>query len=138
MPEHHLEFFKYLTKYYETEDYIFVHAGIMPGVPLNRTNSDILLWDRDFHFGPYDGKPVVFGHTPNKYVMNEHSKICVDTGACYESMGRLTAVKLPERTFISQGWTVEDMEYEENNGSSIKEDGKGIQEKPENIPSPGN
>jgi hypothetical protein len=58
----------------------------------------------------YDGKTVICGHTPNRMILNEKHKICIDTGACFESMGDLTAVKLPERVFIHQGWTLEDLD----------------------------
>ena len=110
MPFKHVQFFRNLKRYYETEEFIFVHAGIHPGTPLENMPDDILFWERSFHYMTYDGKTVVFGHTPNQKVLNEKSKICVDTGACFDSMGDLTCVKLPERTFIRQGWTKEDLD----------------------------
>lgn len=103
IPPSHNKFFRNLKKYYETEDFIFVHAGILPGTPLERTPDDILLWDRSFLRMKYEGKTVVCGHTPNRTILNEKHKICVDTGACFKNMGDLTAAKLPERTFIRQG-----------------------------------
>jgi diadenosine tetraphosphatase ApaH/serine/threonine PP2A family protein phosphatase len=76
---------------------------------LNKTPEEFLLWDRNFVYDGYFGpKTVVFGHTPSSKIMNEENKICIDTGACYESLGDLTCVKLPERTFIRQGYTLED------------------------------
>jgi len=110
MPRAHIDFFQNTVKYYETDDYIFVHAGIAPNTPLENTPDEILIWDRAFqHMSHYKGKVVVFGHTPDKTILNEKYRICIDTGACFESMGDLTAVKLPERTFTRQGWTLEDM-----------------------------
>lgn len=117
IPLSHMEFFKNQPKYYETEDYIFVHAGIVPGVPLKDTDPEIFIWDRDFTYSDYKGKVVVFGHTPSAEVLDEEYKICIDTGACFSSigMGYLTCVKLPDRTFIKQGCTLEDMDYGNNN-----------------------
>ncbi len=40
IPPGHLDFFRSLIPYYETEDYIFVHAGLKPGVPLDQTGPD--------------------------------------------------------------------------------------------------
>jgi hypothetical protein len=58
----------------------------------------------------YVGKTVVCGHSPAPTVANYKHAICVDTGACFDSMGHLTCVKLPEREFIRQGSTLEDLD----------------------------
>jgi serine/threonine protein phosphatase 1 len=103
MPLKHIKFYQKLLRYYETKDYIFVHAGVCPGISLEESSDDILLWTRDFSYvNFYDGKPVVFGHTPNSQILNEDHKICIDTGACFESMGDLTCVELPGRHFYRQ------------------------------------
>ena len=109
LPKEHIEFFKGLKKYYETEDYVFVHAVIHPGTPLENQPDEILLWGREFSFINYHGKVVVYGHYPRRQILNEKYKICIDTGACFESMGELTCVKLPEREFIKQGPVLEDL-----------------------------
>ena len=143
MPRSHIEFFQKLVKFYETEDFIFVHAGIHPSmgkleIPLERLPDEILLWDRGFNYAKYNGpKVVVYGHTPNNRILNEKYKICIDTGACFDSMGDLTAVKLPERTFIRQGWTIGDLDGRDDNGKASKKDGEGIFTFGENISKPG-
>ena len=109
MPNKHWKFFINLKYYYETEDYIFVHAGIDPNLPMKKQLLDTILWGRQFTFDRYTGKTVVYGHFPDNTILNEKHKICIDTGACFESMGDLTCVKLPEREFIRQGWTSEDL-----------------------------
>jgi serine/threonine protein phosphatase 1 len=109
MPKGHIKFFQQLKRYYETEDFIFVHAGIFPGISLEESSDDILLWCRQFSSIPYEGKPVVYGHSPNSTILNEEYKICIDTGACFESMGDLTCVQLPERHFYRQGTIKEDL-----------------------------
>jgi serine/threonine protein phosphatase 1 len=105
LPGKHIKFYQNLKNYYETEDYIFVHAGLLPkNIPLDQQPIDILLWERyDFINSDFDwGKKVIFGHTPNKEVLVMHNKICIDTGSCFED-GCLTCVKLPEESFIQQG-----------------------------------
>jgi serine/threonine protein phosphatase 1 len=98
IPESHREFFTTLPIYHETDDYIFVHAGLRPGVPLDQQNPEDLLWIRDtFIDSPRDfGKIVVFGHTPVSFdrPFIEHNKIGVDTGAIYG--GKLTCLELTD------------------------------------------
>jgi serine/threonine protein phosphatase 1 len=46
VPAKHVEFFKSLESFYETDDYIFVHGGCDPSTPLNKQEEDSLVWDR--------------------------------------------------------------------------------------------
>lgn len=137
IPIEHMEFFRSLKMYHEEEDFIFVHAGISPRSPLDKLPNDILLWDRGFSHIKYKGKVVVYGHSPNRKILNEKYKICIDTGACFESMGDLTAVKLPERTFTRQGWTLEDIDYGNGNESPEEKDDEDIFTHGQNLPKPG-
>ena len=110
LPNEHISFYQHLKNYYEVENYIFVHAGLLPrDIPLNQQPIDILLWERyDFINSDFDwGKKVIFGHTPNKEILEMDNKICIDTGSYYED-GCLTCVKLPEESFIQQGPTIYD------------------------------
>ena len=114
-PKEHVIFFRRLKKYYETEDYIFVHAGVHPNTPLENTPNEILLWDRSFYkMAHYTGKTVVFGHTASRIVMNKEYRICIDTGACFEH-GHLTCVELPIRKFTQQGDVLEETNGENDN-----------------------
>jgi len=101
LPPSHLEFLSSLPLYHETEDYIFVHAGLRPGVPLERQDRFDLLWIREeFIYSRYDfGKVVVFGHTPLRRPLVMENKIGIDTGAVYG--GPLTCVELPALEFYS-------------------------------------
>ena len=101
VPAVHLEFFSALRLYYQTEDYIFVHAGLRERVPLESQDKMDLLWIRDeFIYSDYDfGKRVIFGHTPFKEPLVQSNKIGIDTGAVYGN--RLTCVQLPEMEFFS-------------------------------------
>ena len=96
VPETHMQFFTTLYPYYETDDYIFVHAGLRSGIPLAQQDRDDILWIRnEFIASAYDfGKIVVFGHTPLFAPLVATNKIGIDTGAVYG--GKLTCVELPE------------------------------------------
>jgi serine/threonine protein phosphatase 1 len=101
IPEDHWDFFHALELYYETDDYIFVHAGLREGIPLSEQEPYDLLWMRDrFTQSTYDfGKRVVYGHTNYKAPSVQQNKIGIDTGAVF---GRqLTCIQLPELVFYS-------------------------------------
>lgn len=86
IPKHHIDFLINDTcKVYETEDYIFCHAGCDPDSPLDYQDDNIFLWDRSLyrtalnciHYGyeiPWS-KTVVTGHNyegpiiTDKYMM---------------------------------------------------------------------
>ncbi len=99
IPPSHTEFFKSLRLYYETDSYIFVHAGLAPKVPLDQQQEKDLLWVRDsFIHSTYDfGKIVIFGHTPFRKPFVTKNKIGIDTGAVYGN--QLTCVELPAQKF---------------------------------------
>ena len=100
-PAEHIEFFKSLVLYHETEHYIFVHAGLRKNVPLEKQKPEDMLWIRkNFIKTDYDfGKQVVFGHTPLPEPLLLPNKIGIDTGAVYGN--KLTCVRLPDLVFYS-------------------------------------
>lgn len=114
IPKKHMEFLLNLKLYYETEDYIFVHAGIRPSRSMEHQDKDTLLWDRDFHYQyseTYKGpKTIIYGHTPGKFVKKDKFAICIDTGSCFVDYGNLTSIRLPEKVIIQQGATIEEQE----------------------------
>ena len=77
--------------------YFLCHAGVRPGVPLERQDDHDLLWIRgDFLNSTMDfGKIVVHGHTPVAEPEVLPNRINVDTGAF--ASGRLTCVALDDR-----------------------------------------
>lgn len=99
IPAAHMKFFKSLLPYYETEHFIFAHAGMLPGFPLSMQSIHDLIWIRDdFMDSDYDfGKRVVFGHTHLPRPLVAPNKIGIDTGAVYG--GKLTCVELPALRF---------------------------------------
>jgi len=100
LPPDHAQFFQDLELYYEMPDYIFVHGGLKPGVPLDEQVEDDLLWIRgEFITSEEDfGRRVIFGHTPFKKPLLMPNKIGIDTGAVYGNF--LTALKLPGEEFF--------------------------------------
>ena len=99
LPEDHLEFLLSLKLYHETEDYIFVHAGLRDGIPLPEQTEEDLLWIREeFIYSAFDwNKRVIFGHTALETPFVTPGKIGIDTGAVYGN--KLTAVELPAMKF---------------------------------------
>ncbi len=74
--------------------YFLCHAGVRPGVKLERQSPDDLLWIRDdFLNSTRDfGKIVVHGHTPTVEPEVLPNRINIDTGAF--ATGRLTCIVL--------------------------------------------
>ena len=101
IPPDHMEFFKSLQLVYETENYIFVHAGLRPKVALDSQETEDMLWIRDkFLNSRFDfGKPVIFGHTPLGKPLVTSNKIGIDTGAVYGN--ELTCIQLPDMIFYT-------------------------------------
>lgn len=101
IPEEHRQFFNRLRTSYESEDYIFVHAGLRPKIPLARQAQKDMVWIRQkFIYSDYDfGKRVIFGHTPFNEPYVKSNKIGIDTGAVYGN--QLTCIKLPQVEFFS-------------------------------------
>ena len=100
LPPDHEAFFRELQLYYETPDYIFVHGGLKPGVPLEAQDEEDLLWIRGEFITALDdfGRKVVFGHTPFRQPLVLPNKIGIDTGAVYGNV--LTCLKLPQEQFF--------------------------------------
>ena len=100
IPQSHRDFLDHLDLYYETDDYIFVHAGLRPYISISEQSPEDLIWIRS-HFleSSYDwGKRIIFGHTPFPVPFIEANKVGIDTGAVYG--GRLTCLILPDFEFI--------------------------------------
>ena len=101
-PEHH-DFFRRLGLMHVEDDYVFVHAGVRPGVPLEAQDPDDLLWIRE-EFLRSDaefGKIVVHGHSISEMPTVRHNRIGIDTGAF--AGGPLTCLVLEgtTRAFLS-------------------------------------
>jgi serine/threonine protein phosphatase 1 len=93
MPVSHHDLFRRFEKIVEVGEYAFVHAGVMPGVPLKSQSDDDLLWIRgEFLEHPRPSTSIiVHGHTwfDEQPDILPH-RIGIDTGA-YET-GVLTGM----------------------------------------------
>ncbi len=85
VPTSHLEFLRQTELSYRIGGYLFVHAGILPGVPLDKQDPNDLIWIR----GPFlnsredHGFVVVHGHTVVEWVEDHGNRIAIDTGAVF-------------------------------------------------------
>jgi serine/threonine protein phosphatase 1 len=96
LPQAHLKFMAELPLCLTLPGYFFVHAGIRPGIALQKQAETDLIWIRgEFLEAERDGPPVVVhGHTPTPEPQVTPFRIGIDTGAF--KTGILTAVKLQE------------------------------------------
>lgn len=102
LPADHRNFLECLSLKALFGDYVFVHAGLRPGVALEAQREQDLLWIRQEFLSatrPFE-KIVVHGHTPAEQAWLGDNRIGIDTGAY--ATGVLTAVRLegPARRLI--------------------------------------
>lgn len=92
MPSNHQLFLRNTHFSKITGPYIFVHAGLRPGIPLDQQTPQDLLWIREpfLSFNGDFGAIVVHGHSIRREVDNRANRIGIDTGAY--ATGRLTAL----------------------------------------------
>lgn len=107
VPERHVQFLHSLEDWIIIGDYLFVHAGIRPGVAIEEQSTQDLRWIREpfLSASPSCNYCVVHGHTISKRPEVHPGRIGIDTGA-YIS-GRLTAIGLEadQRWFLSSSKT---------------------------------
>jgi serine/threonine protein phosphatase 1 len=94
LTQQHRDFLASLKTSVVVGRYFLCHAGVRPGVPLDRQREDDLLWIRDEFLNSTEdfGKIVVHGHTPVAEPEVLPNRINIDTGAFMT--GRLTCVVL--------------------------------------------
>ena len=108
VPPEHVEFLRSFVDTCRFGDYLFVHAGIRPGVGLDEQRQSDLRWIRE----PFllDDTPhgfvVVHGHTISNEVEERPNRIGIDTGAF--ATGVLTALGIEdsERWYLDTRVTV--------------------------------
>lgn len=103
VPQAHIDFLAAFEKWIEVGDYLFVHAGVRPGIAIAEQTTSDLYWIRDDflrHRDSFD-KMVVHGHSITEQIDLRSNRIGIDTGAF--ASGRLTAIGLEkdERWFLS-------------------------------------
>jgi serine/threonine protein phosphatase 1 len=96
IPRQHLLFLRDLGISHRVGPYLFVHAGVRPGVPLDKQSRQDMMWIREpFLSSRADhGAIVVHGHTPKREPIVQPNRIAIDTGAVLG--GALTCVVLED------------------------------------------
>jgi serine/threonine protein phosphatase 1 len=97
VPANHRQYLEGLPLYLPRGEALFVHAGIRPGVPMERQTEDDLVWIRKGFlevaepFGPL----VVHGHTAIEAATHFGNRVDIDSGVAYG--GPLSAVLVDGR-----------------------------------------
>lgn len=101
LPDHLVAMLRAAPLTFRSGDYLFVHAGVRPGVAIDRQDEQDLLFIReDFTRSDRDhGAIVVHGHSIVEEVEFHPNRIAIDTGAfaserlscvCFDGTGRET------------------------------------------------
>lgn len=102
IPAGHADFLKSFVDTCRFGDYLFVHAGIRPGIELDQQRQTDLRWIREpFLFDETDhGFVVVHGHTINPEVDERPNRIGIDTGAYRTGVLTALAIEGCERWYV--------------------------------------
>ncbi len=108
IPEAHVDFLRKMPFFHACGDYLFVHAGIRPGVPLQEQSNSDLLWIRnEFLDDERDhGFVVVHGHTISDEVQVKPNRIGLDTGAFCTGVLSCMVLEGSDRRFLQTGDTL--------------------------------
>ena len=102
IPKAHAEFLGSFVDTCRFGDYLFVHAGIRPGVELEQQLQSDLRWIRQLflHDRRDHGFVVVHGHTISSEVEERPNRIGIDTGAYYSGVLTALAIEEGDRWYI--------------------------------------
>lgn len=102
VPASHIAFLEDMADSFRFGDYLFVHAGIRPGVMLNEQSQHDLRWIREGFLDCADdhGVMVVHGHTIVDKVEQHPNRIALDTGAYRTGVLTGMGIEGRERWFI--------------------------------------
>jgi serine/threonine protein phosphatase 1 len=103
LPTAHHDFLASLTPQYRVGEFIFVHAGVRPGVPLDHQVEADLLWIREPFLGSkaYHGAVVVHGHTPISRPEEFVNRISIDTGAFFTGILTCLVLEGAQRRYLA-------------------------------------
>lgn len=98
IPASHVAFLSDFADSFQFGDYVFAHAGILPGVALEEQQPRDLRWIREPFLSCRSdhGFVVVHGHTISEKVEERANRIGIDTGAY--GGGPLTALVIEDET----------------------------------------
>ena len=102
IPREHISFLESFIDSCRFGDYLFVHAGIRPGVELEQQSQNDLRWIREpFLLDDRDhGFVVVHGHTISEEVELLRNRIGIDTGGYRTGVLTALAIEGSERWLI--------------------------------------
>lgn len=85
VPASHKAFLLGLNTTFRTKDAVFVHAGIRPGVAIEKQVEDDLIWIREpFLSDTTDHGPlIIHGHTPVETPTHYGNRINIDSGVAF-------------------------------------------------------
>jgi serine/threonine protein phosphatase 1 len=105
IPNNHVEFLRSFADSFAVGDYLFVHAGIRPGIPIAQQRPEDLRWIR----GPFLGWKedhevmVVHGHTISATVDEQPNRIGIDTSAYQNGLLTAMGAEGAKRWYIQAG-----------------------------------
>ena len=102
IPLAHQRFVAGFADTYRFGDFLYVHAGIRPGIALTVQSQEDLRWIREPFLGDDSnhGFVVVHGHTISNHVDERSNRIGLDTGAYRTGILTAMAVEVSERWFL--------------------------------------
>ena len=102
VPAEHRAFLENLADTFTFGDYVFVHAGIRPGLGLHEQDRQDLLWIREPFLSDIKehGFTVVHGHTIVRGVEERPNRIAIDTGAYHSGVLTALVAEGSERWYI--------------------------------------
>jgi serine/threonine protein phosphatase 1 len=108
VPKAHVDFLDSFADTFRFGSYLFVHAGIRPGVELLDQDQFDLRWIREPFLSSREehGFVVVHGHTIVPEIEEHANRICIDTGAYYSGLLTAVGIEGPDRWHLST--TVDD------------------------------
>lgn len=109
LPRSHLEFLHGLSLMHIAGSYLFVHAGIRPGVPLQEQRNQDLLWIRDdfTESTVIHEHIVVHGHSITAEVDWRPNRIGIDTGAFQSGILTCLVLEGSEQRLLQTGVVVD-------------------------------
>ncbi|HEY1605308.1 MAG TPA: metallophosphoesterase [Allosphingosinicella sp.] len=105
VPRAHRDFLANFADTFRFGDYLFVHAGIRPGLAVDDQDPHDLRWIREPFLADAKehGFVVVHGHTMVSAVEERPNRIAIDTGAYHSGVLTALGVEDGARWFLSTG-----------------------------------
>jgi calcineurin-like phosphoesterase family protein len=109
IPDEHVAFLNSFVDTCRFGDYLFVHAGIRPGIELDRQRQNDLRWIREPFLRDLSdhGFVVVHGHTISRGIDEQPNRIGIDTGAYHSGILTALVIEGAERRYLDTSQEVE-------------------------------